>query len=236
MIEDFEPQQALLRVCFPDSFQPKPRVTNLILEARILFQFVSQNMIPRAGHRDAPTFSDICFVDSILVGRELNLPFFILHEMINAIENRRSSLPYGFLLTRVFQHFNIPTIDEVERKLWTIDVEMNNKTFSLIGFNFINNKWVGKTKQVHEQGMGALNETDNMKVFSRALMLRRLLHNFLTILKPSIACQNVLIPSNLTFNICMTLSLSTSRFYQPTLTQSANIKNVNSRSFKTNRI
>ncbi|PON84533.1 hypothetical protein TorRG33x02_197360 [Trema orientale] len=132
------------------SFQPKPRVIDLTLEARILFQFVSQNMIPRAGHRDAPTFGDIHFVDSILVGRKLDLPFFILYEMINAIENRRSSLPYGFLLTRIFQHFNIPTIDEAEHKPWSIDVEINNKTFSLIGFTFIN-----KTRQAYEQETGA---------------------------------------------------------------------------------
>ncbi|PON98162.1 hypothetical protein TorRG33x02_059920 [Trema orientale] len=100
MIEDFDPQQALLRVCSLDSFQPKPHVTDLTLEARNLFQYVSQNMILRGGHRDAPTFCDLGFIDSILIGRKM--PYFIIHEMINATENRRSSLPYGCLLTRIF--------------------------------------------------------------------------------------------------------------------------------------
>ncbi|PON41303.1 hypothetical protein PanWU01x14_290600 [Parasponia andersonii] len=115
-------------------------------------------MIPRAGHRDVPTFCDLCFADSILVGRKLDLPFFILHEMINAIENRRSSLPYGFLLIRIFQHFNIPTINVAKHTPWIIDVEINNKTFSLMGFSFINNEWVSKTKQGRGQGLGTQQE------------------------------------------------------------------------------
>ncbi|PON52739.1 hypothetical protein PanWU01x14_207000 [Parasponia andersonii] len=112
-------------------------------------------MIPRVGHRDAPIFCDICFVDSILIGREQNLPFFVPHEMINAIENRRYSFPYGSLLTSIVQHFNISTIDEAKCKPWTIDVEINNKTFSLMGFMYTNNEYVGKIKQVHKQETGA---------------------------------------------------------------------------------
>ncbi|PON78329.1 hypothetical protein PanWU01x14_019670 [Parasponia andersonii] len=102
-------------------------------------------MIPRCSHKDTPTFCDLGFVNSILVGRKLNLPYFIIHEMINAIENRRSFLPYNFLL---------PLFDEAERKPWTIDVEINNKTFNLMGFNFLNSEWVAKTKQGHDHGTG----------------------------------------------------------------------------------
>ncbi|PON75001.1 hypothetical protein PanWU01x14_047180 [Parasponia andersonii] len=121
MLDDFDPQQALLRVCSLDSFQLKPHVINLTLDARILFQFMSQNMIPQGGHRDAPTFCELSFVDPIL-------------------------------------HFNIPPFDEAECKLWTIDIEINNKTFSFVGFSFLKNEWVAKTKQGHNQNMEAQQE------------------------------------------------------------------------------
>ncbi|POO04127.1 hypothetical protein TorRG33x02_004310 [Trema orientale] len=75
-----------------------------------------------------------------------------------------------------------------------------------------------------------------LKALLRAFMLRRLLHNNLTTLKPSIVCQNALTPSSLTSSIYMTPSLSTSRFYQLMSTQSDNIKNDSFRLFKISRM
>ena len=74
-----------------------------------------------------------------------------------------------------------------------------------------------------------------LKALLRALMLRRLLHNNLTILKLSIVYPNASTPSSSISSIYMIPSLSTSRFYQLMLTQSDNTKNDSFRLFKINK-
>lgn len=60
----------------------------------------------------------------LVQNKPVNLPFLMLHHMINAIRDNKAStsLPYGIPLTRIFNHFKINISCEegtIERKIFT---------------------------------------------------------------------------------------------------------------------
>ena len=85
----------------------KSKSIDLTLEARLILLFVQHNVLPRGGHLSEPTYVDLWLVYSILMGRKINLGFFIIQHMANVITSFRRILPYRMLLTTVFQFFGV---------------------------------------------------------------------------------------------------------------------------------
>ena len=72
-----------------------------------------ENVSPRLGTRSNLSCQDIVVVAMILAGRKFDLPDLILKNMMDSIEGKSSGgLPYGLLLTRVFEWFGVPFEDE----------------------------------------------------------------------------------------------------------------------------
>ena len=69
--------------------------------------FVQHNILPRGDHRSEPSYIDLWLVDSIMCGRKVNLRFMIIQSIENVISSAFSVLPYGMLLTVMFQHFGV---------------------------------------------------------------------------------------------------------------------------------
>ncbi|KAL2486124.1 Uncharacterized protein Adt_30880 [Abeliophyllum distichum] len=86
----------------------------LTLPCRVLHNIISHIIVPRKGHIDEVNHFDVFLLDSILVGRKLDFPYIMLHHM-NTVHrgHRHMALPYGMILTKIFQHHQISFCDEV---------------------------------------------------------------------------------------------------------------------------
>jgi len=73
---------------------------------QLIFWFVIKNSIPKGqGHNIADTM-DQCFIDLIDREEQINLPAIMIRHIAQiGNTSREHDLGYGFLLTRVFEHF-----------------------------------------------------------------------------------------------------------------------------------
>jgi len=73
---------------------------------QLIFWFIIKNIIPHAQGRNQADAMDQCLTDLMDRGKQINLPaFMITHIARIATTPRAHDLGYGFLLTRVFEHF-----------------------------------------------------------------------------------------------------------------------------------
>ena len=87
------------------NLQKIPKMLNIITQ---------YNILPRKGSFDIVTKNDLMVLYHILFGERLNLPFVLIQHMIATSRNpnRQSCVPYGMMLTKVFQKFLVPLEDE----------------------------------------------------------------------------------------------------------------------------
>jgi len=79
-----------------------------------IFWFIIKNIIPRAQGRNQTDAMDQCLTDFMDRGKQINLSGFMLnHIMRIATTPRAHDLGYGFLLTKVFEHFGV----ELQKKV-----------------------------------------------------------------------------------------------------------------------
>jgi len=75
---------------------------------QLIFWFIIKNIIPRGRGRNQADAMDQCPTDLMDRGEQINLPaFMITHIARIANTTRAHDLGYGFLLTRVFEHFGV---------------------------------------------------------------------------------------------------------------------------------
>jgi len=98
----FEPNSTELN---SPSFQKVPKMLNKITQ---------HNIFSRKGSFDIVITNDLMVLYHILFGERLNLPFVLIQHKITTSQNpnRQSCVPYGMILTKVFQKFLVPLDDE----------------------------------------------------------------------------------------------------------------------------
>jgi len=102
---------------------------------QLLFWFIIKNIIPRAQGRNQADAMDQCLTDLMDRGKQINLPTFMInHIMRIATTPRAHDLGYGFLLTRVFEHFGVELRKRVDAQV--ID-EVGSSTIMGCGFVLI---------------------------------------------------------------------------------------------------
>nr|XP_017217278.1 PREDICTED: uncharacterized protein LOC108194852 [Daucus carota subsp. sativus] len=90
-----------------------PSTTQLLPLAQALFKLSIENVSPRLGTRSNLSSQDIVVVSMIMAGRKFDLAELILKNMLESVEGKSSGgLPYGFLLTRVFEWFGVSFVGE----------------------------------------------------------------------------------------------------------------------------
>ena len=90
-----------------------PSTTQLLPLAQALFKLSIENVSPRLGTRSNLSSQDIVVVSMIMAGRKFDLAELILKNMLDSVEGKSSGgLPYGFLLTRVFEWFGVSFVGE----------------------------------------------------------------------------------------------------------------------------
>ncbi|GAB2280598.1 hypothetical protein Dimus_039417 [Dionaea muscipula] len=86
------------------------RKIEMALEHRQLFVLVIKCLLPRQERRWAANFLDLALMYHMAKSLPINLPLLIIHHMNRVIAKKQAnhSIPYGFLLTRIFQYFKVP--------------------------------------------------------------------------------------------------------------------------------
>jgi len=102
---------------------------------QLLFWFIIKNIIPRAQGRNQADAMDQCLTNLMDRGEQINLPAFMINHIARiATTLRAHHLGYGFLLTRVFEHFGVELKKRVDTQV--ID-EIGNSTIMGCGFALI---------------------------------------------------------------------------------------------------
>ena len=113
ILANFNPQEALRRLCKPNTLAHKPKSKDLTLEARLFLLFVQHNILPRGRHRSESSYFDWWLVDSILCGRKVNLGYLILQHMANVLSSAHSILPITCFLLHCFDNVILTCIVRV---------------------------------------------------------------------------------------------------------------------------
>jgi len=101
----------------------------------LIFWFLIKNIIPRAQGCNQADAMDQCLTDLMDRGEQINLPAFMINHIARiATTPRAHDLGYGFLLTRVFEHFGVELKKKVDAQV--ID-EIGTSTIMGCGFALI---------------------------------------------------------------------------------------------------
>jgi len=101
----------------------------------LIFWFIIKNIIAGGQGRNQADAMDQCLSDLMDKGEQINLPaFMITHIACIANTTRAYDLGYGFLLTRVFEHFEVELKKKVDAQV--ID-EVGSSTIMGCGFDLI---------------------------------------------------------------------------------------------------
>ena len=85
---------------------------------QLLFWFIIKNIVPRAQERNQADVMDQCFTNLMDRGEQINLLAIIIrHIACIANTTGEHDLGYGFLLTRVFEHFGVELQKRVEAQV-----------------------------------------------------------------------------------------------------------------------
>ena len=88
---------------------PKPTANDLSLHNQGIHHILSHNFLHWVGHRDDISPTDLFFLYCLIKGIRINLPFPILHNMVEAKNlNNVGNLLYGMVLTKIFNYFKVP--------------------------------------------------------------------------------------------------------------------------------
>ena len=94
-----------------------PYLDKLSTLSRVLYHLCFYNIFPRNPQLLKVNEQDMFFISMLLSKRPLNLPGTMLSYMAH-VTSKDLSLPYGGILTRVFEHFDVD-LDYIEYVLRT---------------------------------------------------------------------------------------------------------------------
>ena len=74
---------------------------------------MTYSLVPRGGHRNEVSYLEAFLVYSIIVAQCLNIVYIIMNHMASCCESKTRILPYGRIMTKVFNAFGIEfTLDD----------------------------------------------------------------------------------------------------------------------------
>lgn len=147
---------ALRLVCGNDKIMAsvRPHIRSLPARNRLLHDMVMSMFLPRGCSRDRVSRTDLFLLKKILCGERVNLPYMIIHHMIDSLSNKY--LPYGMLLTKVFVACNVDIAnDEVWEPLKRKEV-YNSLSIRMMGYVQREKGWKPKEAlgNLDEEAMG----------------------------------------------------------------------------------
>ncbi|KAL2486621.1 Uncharacterized protein Adt_31377 [Abeliophyllum distichum] len=146
-LEGYNPIEVCSRVTGKHFEEVTRLSTNqLTLSCCVLYNIISHILVPRKGHLDEVNHFYVFLLNSILVGCKLDFPFIMLNHM-NTVHRHHQpmALPYGMILTKIFQHLEVSFHDEVVLSPKPTDT-INIRTLRRMKIVKENEQWVVKSK------------------------------------------------------------------------------------------
>ncbi|KAL2474870.1 Uncharacterized protein Adt_35606 [Abeliophyllum distichum] len=104
------------------------------------------SLFPQKGHHDEVNHYDIFLLDSILLGRKLDFLYIMIQHMNSVLSGSRlKALPYGMILTKVFEHFGVSDLNTIALVPKATDT-INTLTLKRMKIFKENGQWVAKSK------------------------------------------------------------------------------------------
>ncbi|KAL2498893.1 Uncharacterized protein Adt_24443 [Abeliophyllum distichum] len=146
-IQEYNPVEACCRVT-EKHFEATVRLSTnqLTLPCRVLHNIIAHIIVPRKGHIDEVNHYDVFLFDSILRGCKLDLSYIMIQHMSCVLSGSRAKvLPYGMILTKIFQHFEVSVHISVVLLPKATDI-INTLTLKRMKIFKEDRQWVEKTK------------------------------------------------------------------------------------------
>ncbi|GAV90506.1 hypothetical protein CFOL_v3_33915 [Cephalotus follicularis] len=135
-VEGFHPNQ-ILSVLYPNDPNIHPNMaltTNrLSVDHRLLHHLIVHQILPTGGGYAKLSRMQVFIMWCILSKIEFCFPLLILKTMVRAFSQKKSVLPYGFILTLIFLHYHIPLEGEISTMLKKEDT-YNKSTLNRMGW------------------------------------------------------------------------------------------------------
>lgn len=106
-----------------------PTTTQVTPLAHLLFMVCRNNLCPRAGNRSNFTCQDVVVVSMIMARKAFDLSHLILQNMIAAVNQTKSGLPYGLMLSKVFEFYKIDVKNAAKVNVKEV-IDVKNLTMS----------------------------------------------------------------------------------------------------------
>jgi hypothetical protein len=99
-----------------------PPSSKLLPSYKMLHNMCLHSVFPRKGSKNKVTDNDAMVMYHMFKKIKPNLPYVLLHHMINAVESsaKKKTFPYGMILTRVFRKFNVSFKNEEPRNTFRV--------------------------------------------------------------------------------------------------------------------
>ena len=105
----FEPIEAIQRMCCLADTQGmgKPSARSLTVRCRVLHHMILYILLPQGGHRDEVSYLEAFLIDSIMMGKWIDVRYLMMMHMMACCESSTRVLPYDSFLTRVFKNTGV---------------------------------------------------------------------------------------------------------------------------------
>jgi hypothetical protein len=134
---------------------PSAKAGEMPLVHKLIHHTLVYNVIPKGGHWDAVKPLEVYLIYRIMKGIKINLPYLIFRHMRHTITSKRdTSLVFGRLLTKIFQHFELALEKEKSSQYIRPIYDIINKgTLRRMGYEYRDGDWVlgEKTLQKHKK-------------------------------------------------------------------------------------
>ncbi|KAG8637637.1 uncharacterized protein LOC110602655 [Manihot esculenta] len=149
----------------------KLNACHLKLEMRLLHHMIVHIILPRKRNFNHVSSMDLLVMWHILRGKPFNLPFLLLAHMIACSEKKNACLPYGMILTSIFNHFEFPLEEEESVELKGSDI-YNEVTLHKMGYVKRDRGWflkkdkavVQTSLEIQSQGNTDINQSQDASV------------------------------------------------------------------------
>ncbi|GAV89653.1 hypothetical protein CFOL_v3_33067 [Cephalotus follicularis] len=143
-VKGFHPNQ-IFSILYPNDPNVHPNMaltTNrLSVDHRLLHYLIVHHILPTGGGYAKLSRMQVFLMWCILSKIEFCFPLLMLKTMVRAFSQKKSVLPFGSILTKVFQHFHIRLEGEVATKLKKEDT-YNKSTMNRMGWKKQEGIWI----------------------------------------------------------------------------------------------
>ncbi|GAV88330.1 hypothetical protein CFOL_v3_31753 [Cephalotus follicularis] len=162
-VECFHPNQ-ILSILYPNNPNVHPNMaltTNrLSVDHILLHHFIVHQILPTGGGYEKLSRMQVFLMWCILSKIEFCFPLLMLKTMVRAFSQKKSILPFGSILTKVFQHCHIRLEGEIATKLKKEDT-YNKGTLNRMGWKKQEGIWTYCPKIDQVQRIAREEQEDN---------------------------------------------------------------------------